>query len=189
MVHARTRRSYRLNGIAVTACRPYTRGDIASFSSEWSTSACDSRMRLDWFQTLVPFRDHLGNDATRVLALICSDNERRALEEIASKCNWRLCLASTPLEAGKQLQEQTIGVILCDRDLPGNDWRNHIAYLLRSAPNSCVILVSGVNDEYLWEEVIRNGGYDVLTKPFQASQVVPAVTLAWSYWKQYALKR
>ena len=146
-------------------------------------------MRLDWFQTLVPFRARLGNDAPRVLALICSDRERRALKEIASNCNWQLCLASTPFEARKHLQEQTIGVILCDRDVPGNDWRNHIACLLRSAPNSCVILVSGVNDEYLWEEVIRNGGYDVVTKPLQASQVVPAVTLALSYWKQYAVKK
>ncbi len=30
------------------------------------------------------------------------------------------------------------------------------------------------------------GGYDVIQKPFQEPQILPAVTLAWSYWKRYA---
>jgi FixJ family two-component response regulator len=46
-----------------------------------------------------------------------------------------------------------------------------------------------VNDDYLFEEVIRNGGHDVLTKPLQTPQVVAAVKLAWSYWKQSSAKR
>jgi DNA-binding NtrC family response regulator len=140
-------------------------------------------MVISWFRALLPLQRRTSEDATSVLAVTCSDRERSTLDEIASKSNWRLRLASSSTEAEKYLREQAIAVILFDRDLPGTHWRDHMGDLLRSAPHSCVILVSGVNDEYLWEEVIRNGGYDVLTKPLQESQVVPAVTGAWWYWK------
>jgi FixJ family two-component response regulator len=46
-----------------------------------------------------------------------------------------------------------------------------------------VILVSGVRDDYLWQEVIRRGGYDVLPKPLRADSVARIVKLALSYWK------
>ena len=140
-------------------------------------------MMFSWLHALLPLRSRTSEDATSVLAVTCSDRERSALHEIASKSNWRLCFASSSTDAEKYLREQPIAVILCDRDLPGTPWRDHMGDLLRSAPHSCVILVSGVNDEYLWEEVIRYGGYDVLTKPLRESQVVPAVTGAWWYWK------
>ena len=120
-----------------------------------------------------------------ILALTCCDRQRSALKVIASKSRWRLYFARDSREAERHLQEEPIGIILCDRDLPGMDWRDQIGSLLRSTPRSCIILVSGVNDEYLWEEVIRNGGYDVLPKPLQETQVVLAVTGASWYWKRY----
>lgn len=134
-------------------------------------------------RALLPLPSRPTEDVASVMAVVCSDRERSALDDNASKSNWRLCFANTSTEAAKYLREQPIAVILCDRDLPGTHWREHMEDLLRSAPHSSVILVSGVNDEYLWEEVIRNGGYDLLTKPFQESRVVPAVTGAWWYWK------
>jgi hypothetical protein len=54
---------------------------------------------------------------------------------------------------------------------------------LASSPHrACVILVSGVLDAYLWDEVVRTGGYDVLYKPLREDDVVRSVRLAWSYW-------
>ena len=73
-------------------------------------------------------------------------------------------------------------VILCDRDLPGNGWRGMVEGLASSPHRACVILVSAVVDTYLWNEVVRTGGFDVLSKPIRDDDVARAVRLAWSYW-------
>jgi FixJ family two-component response regulator len=39
-----------------------------------------------------------------------------------------------------------------------------------------------VVDTYLWNEVVRTGGFDVLSKPLREDDVVRAVRLAFSYW-------
>jgi hypothetical protein len=42
--------------------------------------------------------------------------------------------------------------------------------------------MSGVTDGYLWQELVRTGGYDVLPKPLRADNVAKVVKLAMSYW-------
>ena len=59
--------------------------------------------------------------------------------------------------------------------------RSKISYEV--APKSCVVLVSPVNDEYLWQEVIQYGGFDVITKPFQSDQIRRHIDHAWLFWK------
>jgi len=44
------------------------------------------------------------------------------------------------------------------------------------------MLVSKVIDDYLWNEVVCYGGYEVLAKPVREGEVSRAVRLAWSYW-------
>ena len=43
------------------------------------------------------------------------------------------------------------------------------------------MLISPVADDYLWNEVLSNGGYDVLAKPLRQQDVLRAVKFAWSY--------
>jgi FixJ family two-component response regulator len=85
-------------------------------------------------------------------------------------------------EARTALDKVKARVILCDRDLPGNGWRATVEDLASSPHRACVILVSAVVDTYLWNEVVRTGGFDVLSKPLREDEVVRAVRLAWSYW-------
>jgi len=44
------------------------------------------------------------------------------------------------------------------------------------------MLISRVADDNLWNEVVCNGGYDVLRKPLRQPDVLRAVKFAWSYW-------
>ena len=88
----------------------------------------------------------------------------------------------TSEEARTVLDKVKVPVILCDRDLPGNGWRATVEDLASSPQRTCIILVSGVVDNYLWNEVVRTGGFDVLSKPLREEEVVRAVRLAWSYW-------
>jgi len=50
-------------------------------------------------------------------------------------------------------------------------------------------LVSKVADEYLWNEIVRRGGYDILSKPLQEDEVVRAIKLARSYWSSTSLPK
>ena len=69
-------------------------------------------------------------------------------------------------------------ILILDRDLAGPDWRPTLRRLASQAP--CVILASHVVDDYLLEEVIQNGGYDVVAKPFREREVTHIIEFAWS---------
>lgn len=118
------------------------------------------------------------DSANVVVALIDSDDDRRVLGGIANTNGWQLVFAETAPEV------QRADIILCDRDLPGTDWRTNVSALHRAAPESRIILISSVNDEYLWNEVIRHGGFDVVKKPLQEAQVISAIRFALSYVQQ-----
>ena len=117
-----------------------------------------------------------------VIALISGDADRHELTSICSRNGWNLFFANTLEEARTVLDKVRIPVILCDRDLPGNEWRSAVEGLASSPHRACVILVSAVVDSYLWNEVVRTGGFDVLSKPFREHDVARALRLAWSYW-------
>jgi len=110
------------------------------------------------------------------------DAERRALTGICSRNRWNLLFAETCEAARTALDKLKAPVILCDRDLPGKGWRGAVEDLASSPHRACIILVSGVVDTYLWNEVVSKGGFDVLSKPLREEDVVRAVRLAWSYW-------
>ena len=117
-----------------------------------------------------------------VVGLIAGDSERRALAGICSRNRWNLLFVGTREEARRVLDKVKAPVILCDRDLPGDGWRETVEDLASSSHRACIILVSGVVDTYLWNEVVLTGGFDVLSKPLREDEVVRAVRLAWSYW-------
>src|SRR5690349_10435777 len=113
-----------------------------------------------------------------VLAISTDDRDRRSLAAISAGSQWDLIMAGSCEQALEILKRDRAAVILYDRDLTGRDWREALPLLAQAGP---VILTSRVNDQYLWEEVIRQGGYDVLAKPLQPDQTIRLVNLAWSY--------
>lgn len=121
-----------------------------------------------------------------LVALISGDADRRELAGICSRKGWDLLFASTLEEARTLRDKVNAPVILCDRDLPSNGWRSAVEGLASSPHHACVILVSAVVDTYLWNEVVRTGGFDVLSKPFREEDVARSVMLAWSYWSNAA---
>ena len=117
-----------------------------------------------------------------------SRGARRAPEPLDSGAgdqrpnNWPRNFAKTCDQARSALDQLQAPVIFCDRDLKGGEWRDVVQVLASSPHRACVILTSRVVDDYLWNEVVQRGGYDVLPKPLREEDVVRAVRLAWSYW-------
>jgi len=117
-----------------------------------------------------------------VIGLAFTDGDRRLLADVCSRRQWNVLFADTCDQARSALDQLQAPVILCDRDLQGGEWRDVVQVLASSPHRACVILMSRVVDDYLWNEVAQRGGYDVLLKPLHEEDVVRTVRLAWSYW-------
>jgi DNA-binding NtrC family response regulator len=129
----------------------------------------------------VPKEEALG-----ILAITHSDSVRATVARIADRPNWHLSLCGTCDEALGLLATLQFPIVLYDRELDGLDWRNAIQCLAKAAPSTCILLASPVVDDYLWQEVVQHGGYDVLTKPLKEDAVVHAIDQALLYWNATA---
>lgn len=120
-------------------------------------------------------------DPVRVLAITENPDDSAALQLIAARYSWKISIVDTSEAAIGFLKDQPAPLVICDRDLSGETWRDVLAKVTRQPQAVCVLLASHVIDEYLWHQVIRENGYDVVAKPFQPEEIRRAVTFAWSW--------
>ena len=69
-------------------------------------------------------------------------------------------------------------VVLCDQVFSDGDWRDLLHDLQHEQQTPPLIVSSRLADDRLWAEVLNLGGYDLLAKPFAATEVSRAVKLA-----------
>jgi DNA-binding NtrC family response regulator len=119
-----------------------------------------------------------------VVALVVSEQDRHVLRSIAGREPLDVHFAESCEQGCAVANKLTAPVILFDRDWPGIEWRTAVQTLADSPHQACVILMSVVVDDYLWQELIRRGGYDLLIKPLRADNVARVVKLALSYWNR-----
>lgn len=123
-----------------------------------------------------------ANSGITILSVPGTDPDRQLLDEISRRNHWNISFASSSDEAREWLKRSKPQIILIDRDIDGADWRYAVSSLAAASGGACVLLISRVIDDYLWNEVVTNGGYDVLRKPLSENDVMRNVRLAWSYW-------
>jgi DNA-binding NtrC family response regulator len=129
----------------------------------------------------VPRRTPVASRIT-VVALVVNEQDRQVLASVFGQEPLDVRFAESCEEAYSVTNQSIAPVILLDRDWPGTEWRAAVERLASSPHRPCVILVSGVSDTYLSQEVARWRGYDVLPKPLRADKVERTVRLALSYW-------
>jgi DNA-binding NtrC family response regulator len=126
-----------------------------------------------------------------VVALIVNEQDRRILAK-ASSLNaaghqtWEVHLAESCEQVSALASRLVAPIILLDRDWPGTEWRTAVQRFAALPNHACVVLVSGVDDAYLWQELVGSGGYDILPKPIQADDVSRVMRLALPYWAIHA---
>src|SRR5262245_2362886 len=120
-------------------------------------------------------------DRISVLAALSWMRARSSLVDIFQRCRWQLHLCRSCAEI-RSLFDRSPGVALTADHLPDGDWKDVLvdARRLRVAPP--LIVASHVPDARLWSEVLHLGGYDVLTIPFLAREVILSIGLAWRRW-------
>ncbi|HEX3742939.1 MAG TPA: response regulator [Bryobacteraceae bacterium] len=69
-------------------------------------------------------------------------------------------------------------VVVCDQNLADGDWRDLLRDLQAEEEMPPLIVSSRVADDRLWAEVLNLGGYDLLSTPFAATEVIRVVRMA-----------
>ena len=105
------------------------------------------------------------------------------LREILSQGNWKLHEASGCREALALLRNQTVPVLLCERDHADGNWEDLLRAATRLPDPPNLIVFSRLADEYLWAGVLNLGGFDVLITPFEPEEVLRVTFAAWSRWE------
>jgi len=121
----------------------------------------------------------------KLVAITQNPVDAEALRNIAAGYDWRISIVGSSDAAIALLKAQSTPLVICDRDITGEAWRDVLAKIAALPQAVCVLLASHVVDDYLWNQVIRHHGYDVVVKPFQPEGLRRAVTFAWS-WRGWA---
>ena len=99
--------------------------------------------------------------------------------------NCRLTLRPSPTLASTLalLRTHRIPIVLCDYDAYPEAWREILrACKLLPAP-PCVIATSRLAGDRLWMELLSEGAFDLLSRPFDPSDVVRIIHSAWVHWQ------
>ena len=117
-----------------------------------------------------------------VLSVSSSPVDHQLLGCMFRRCGWTYIPARSLEEARHCLDRQPISVVVTDLHLPDGEWADLLEDL-QCQPSSPHLIVSAANpDERTWAEVLNRGGYDVLVKPFHATEVFRVLSLALRHW-------
>lgn len=135
---------------------------------------------------ILPTKDlamHITDDsAVRVLAITGNPGAIQRLRDLFGRTKWRLSFAANWSEARRQLEKERPAVLLCEAKLSDGCWRE-VLEATRALDNPPkMIVTSNQADESLWTEVLTEGGYDLLPRPFDRGELFRVVSLAWRDW-------
>jgi DNA-binding response OmpR family regulator len=105
-----------------------------------------------------------------------------SLKSLLSAGGWTIHRCSSTGEALQHISSERPSLVISERDLPDGTWKTILASCEASQSQPLVLVVSRYADENLWAEVLNLGGYDVLLKPFDRSEVNRVVAMAWRHW-------
>jgi len=103
------------------------------------------------------------------------------LREIASSCGWKYWQAPDVENAMPLLLAESIPMVIYDGRNVENDWQPAFDHLHQVAPERCLLLASSAADPYLWQEVIRLGGFDLLNRSASQDETARKLRFAWFF--------
>ena len=118
----------------------------------------------------------------KLLSVSPNQDDHRALERLLCPSNWAICKAYTLASGVALLRENNFPLVVCERDLFPDSWKEMLEQTTLLAKPPYLIVTSRLADDYLWAEALNLGAYDVLPKPFEATEVERVVGSAWLHW-------
>jgi DNA-binding response OmpR family regulator len=117
-----------------------------------------------------------------ILLVSQHQDDHSSLRHILHHDGWQITRCGSVKEATAQLRNVGPSVVICERDLPDGAWKDVLGQTEGLENPPPVLVISRHADENLWGEVLNLGGYDVLMKPFDRSEVTRVVGMAWRHW-------
>ena len=117
---------------------------------------------------------------TRSALLVSAvDEDHESLGQVFSPQGWILYKARTLEAAVDFLRRTPVPVVVTERDLPLGNWKDVLAAIQQLPRTPLLIVTARLADELLWAEVLNLGGHDVLSQPFQVSELLWVLGNAW----------
>ncbi len=117
---------------------------------------------------------------TRSAVLVSAiEEDHRFLGRVFSQEGWMLHKTRSLESAMDLLRCNPVPVVVTERDLPAGNWKDVLAAIQRLPQTPLLIVTARLADEYLWAEVLNLGGYDVLSQPFQVTELLWVFSNAW----------
>jgi DNA-binding NtrC family response regulator len=132
------------------------------------------------------------NQHIRILSVSPMEHDHEFLERsFTDQAAWSQYTNSKPelyrsptiTSALRILRETEIPVILCEQDVYGT-WREMLERISHMDHPPYLVVTARLADEHLWAEALNVGAYDVLSKPFNRTEVIRIVSLAWLHWEE-----
>lgn len=121
-------------------------------------------------------------DALTVLVISSSEEDFSILTRMLHQPSLTLSGVRTFQEAHTVLLQNLVPVVITDSGITGGCWKDVLCSVgsLQHPPH--LVVTSRLADAHLWAEVLNLGGCDVLSKPFDATEVNRAVDSALRNW-------
>lgn len=129
------------------------------------------------FHTTLPSPENIS-----ILLVSPLQDDYSTLRNILHHECWSINRCRTVEEVATRLASDSPSIVICECDLPDGTWKDVLARLDESANHPLLVVASRRADETLWGEVLNSGGYDVLVKPFDRSEVTQVLGMAWRHW-------
>jgi hypothetical protein len=125
-------------------------------------------------------------DSGAALLVITRDSELYAgITEVVSEWRWTISRQQeilVGLNSGPSIASP-FSIVIYDGDSTNGSWKEAFSTLKATDGDPCILLASRVFDPYLWNEVIRCGGFDVIAKSAGREQLMRTLRFAW-FWKK-----
>ena len=126
-----------------------------------------------------------------VLSYSPAENDHAVLEETFRQSsltlypNCRLALHRSRKLASTivAVREQSIPIVVCDLDGHPEAWQEILRATRELSAPPCVIVTSRNADDRLWADLLNGGAFDLLSKPFDQSNVIRILHSAWVHWQ------
>jgi len=114
-----------------------------------------------------------------ILAAFPFGEDRISLASILRRTNWKLRLIRTFHQARTTLRTVSVGAVISDAQLfDGYSWKDLLHEIQEIMNPPPLIVADRLADERLWAEVLNLGAYDLLTKPFDGTEVLRVMSMA-----------
>src|SRR5437016_4450126 len=123
---------------------------------------------------LMPINTAPQIEPANFLNLLIVDDERairEACREVAISLGYSAYMADSAEQAFRQLEAQSIDVVLLDLKLPGVGGLEALHQIKERRPEAVVIVVTGYGTVQSAVQAMKTGAYDYMTKPFSVDEL------------------